>query len=124
MISFFLHGEPQPKGSVQGFLRGDKVIVTHTAKSKVWEESIRWQVKDYQHNLDGPLAVSLDFYLTRGKSVKRQYPAVTPDIDKLTRAVLDALKGVIADDARITDLHVTKRYATGGPGVQVIISSD
>jgi Holliday junction resolvase RusA-like endonuclease len=42
-------------------------------------------------------------------------PAARPDIDKLTRAVLDALKTgrAYTDDGQVTDLAVRKRYATG-----------
>jgi Holliday junction resolvase RusA-like endonuclease len=41
---------------------------------------------------------------------------VKPDIDKLTRAILDGLTdgGLLADDARVVELHITKRYPTPG----------
>ncbi|WP_257898915.1 RusA family crossover junction endodeoxyribonuclease [Rhodococcus qingshengii] len=40
-------------------------------------------------------------------------PAVKrPDIDKISRAILDAITGVlIADDSQVVDLHATKRLA-------------
>ena len=45
--------------------------------------------------------VELDFYLPRPKTVKRQWPTVRPDADKLLRAVLDLMTkaGVYCDDA-------------------------
>ena len=45
-----------------------------------------------------------------------------PDIDKLTRAVMDALAdGVVFDqDSQVTDLRIRKRYADNQPaGVHV-----
>ena len=53
-----------------------------------------------------------------------RYPGRKPDIDKLTRAVLDALVagGGIRDDARVVRLHADKTYfrRRRGPGVAVL----
>lgn len=39
------------------------------------------------------------------------WPGVKPDVDKMARAVLDALTGVLwVDDAQVVDLHATKVY--------------
>ena len=58
--------------------------------------------------------MSLAFYFSRPKSVsykKRPDHTVKPDIDKLIRAVLDALTGIFyADDAQVDELYVTKMY--------------
>ena len=69
---------------------------------------------------DGPVEVSLAFTFARpkshftGKGALRAGAPVTPgkpDIDKLCRAVLDALTGVVyADDAQVVGLKATKRY--------------
>lgn len=46
------------------------------------------------------------------------FPAVNPDLDKLARAVLDALTGIAyRDDAQVVELLASKRYGT--PGVAV-----
>lgn len=45
-----------------------------------------------------------------------------PDTDKLSRAVLDALAGVVyAQDQQVTDMHATKRTARIGeqPGLHI-----
>ena len=58
------------------------------------------------------LSVSITFWLTRPKSVKRQYATGTYDIDKLTRAVLDSLQDkVLTNDNLVVDLAVRKTYA-------------
>lgn len=73
----------------------------------------------------GPVDVALTFYLTRpknhygtGRNAERlkqsapSFPAVHPDIDKLTRAVLDALTGIcFEDDRQVVGLVVAKRYS-------------
>ena len=40
------------------------------------------------------------------------HPTVKPDVDKLSRSVLDALTGIVwVDDAQVVDKTVRKRYA-------------
>lgn len=68
----------------------------------------------------GPLAVRLVLAMPRPSSApktRRTWPAVKPDVDKLARALLDALTdaGVWKDDAQVVDLHVLKDYP--GPDV-------
>jgi len=71
--------------------------------------------------------VGLDFVLPRPKSApKRSTPHATkrPDVDKLARACLDAITGVIVgDDAQMVDLRATKRLAELGetPGVEITV---
>lgn len=51
-------------------------------------------------------------------------PIGKPDLDKLARALLDALKGVCwADDAQVAQLAARKRYANKGeaPHVAVLV---
>src|SRR5690606_17166348 len=54
-----------------------------------------------------------------------RWPAGRPDLDKLARAALEAITGVvIADDSTVVDLCLRKRYAhNGGPrfGVSVTV---
>ncbi len=66
--------------------------------------------------LDNPfitaVSVSLTFWLTRPKSVKREYATGTYDLDKLTRAVLDSLQDkVLTNDNLVVDLTARKNYA-------------
>jgi crossover junction endodeoxyribonuclease RusA len=75
----------------------------------------------------GPVVVELEFVLYRPKATpKSKTPPATkaPDIDKLCRAILDALTHVIyRDDAQVTHLTATKRVAKADeePGVHIWI---
>jgi crossover junction endodeoxyribonuclease RusA len=75
----------------------------------------------------GAVAVGLEFVLPRPKSTpkRRTPPAIKrPDLDKVTRAVLDAITGVVLlDDAQVVDLRVSKRLAGVGktPGVTITV---
>jgi crossover junction endodeoxyribonuclease RusA len=76
----------------------------------------------------GPTAIFINLVLPRPKSAPKTYtPDATkrPDIDKLARACLDAITGVIiADDAQIIELQATKRLAdigeTPGAALEII----
>lgn len=61
----------------------------------------------------------VDFHLRRPDSVgiRRVWPFVKPDADKLARGVCDALTGWIwKDDALVVRLIVQKRYADADTG--------
>lgn len=63
----------------------------------------------------GPVRVEVIFYLDRPSTVtqaKRPWPIKPPDIDKLVRAVCDALTDaeVWADDGQIVELCAEKHY--------------
>jgi crossover junction endodeoxyribonuclease RusA len=74
----------------------------------------------------GGVRVMLDFALQRPKSLPKRTSQhlKKPDIDKLARAVLDALTGILyRDDSEVVRLDVTKRYAapTEAPSVRITI---
>ncbi len=127
MISFTVYGTPVAKGSTKAFVvKGRAVTTTNNPKTKDWQGLIATVAQGCRpENLyDGAVSVMLEFYFTRPKSVKkhkRPYPSVKPDIDKLTRASLDGLTGiVITDDARITDIKAVKRY-DDSPRVEITV---
>lgn len=78
--------------------------------------------------IDGPVAVRLDFVMPRPKSTPktRATPAATkkPDLDKLIRAILDAVTAVAwHDDSQVVSVVASKRLAEldERPGVLVRI---
>jgi Holliday junction resolvase RusA-like endonuclease len=63
------------------------------------------------------LARPLSHYSDLQGLLKRRYedsePTAPPDIDKLARAVLDALTGIVYDDdSQVIELQATKRFDT------------
>ena len=70
--------------------------------------------------MEGPLgpyvAISAVFQMPKPKTTKYpDYPGGTPDLDKLQRAVGDALtaSGIVEDDARIVRWHTDETWAGG-----------
>jgi Holliday junction resolvase RusA-like endonuclease len=69
-----------------------------------------------------PVELIVTFYLPRPKKPKFFFPAVKPDLDKLVRAVSDALSGVVyRDDSLVCSLTASKEYGTVRTGARVIV---
>lgn len=69
----------------------------------------------------GPVEIRARFRLEKPPSVKRLDPTVKPDLDKLGRAVQDALEGIAyPSDGQICNIVSTKIYAPS-PGVDIEI---
>lgn len=66
-----------------------------------------------------PVEIDLLFTLQRPKTVTRREPTALHDLDKLIRAVLDALTAIAyRDDGQVTVIKAQKRYGEQ-PGVEV-----
>ena len=70
-----------------------------------------------------PVAVQLRFDLRRPVRGRRSWPCVRPDLDKLARAVLDAIteSGLVEDDGQVCELSAVKRYAESPDDVGVTV---
>lgn len=116
-VGFTVYGTPAPQGSKRAFVaRGRAIITEQVKRSGPWRDRVAAagvQAMGGASPFNVPVAVVILFRVPRPKKVKRPFPSVAPDIDKLTRALLDGLTagGVLTDDALVVDLHVTKRYA-------------
>lgn len=138
-ITFKIRGLPEPKGSMKAFLpKGAKFpVVTTTNRSlRSWETLVRqgasreaeranWKMP--QRGI--PLTAYVSCVLPRPASLAKRYVSHTkkPDLDKLIRAVLDAMTGILyTDDSQITHLSATKRYThpDEGPFCVVRIGCD
>jgi Holliday junction resolvase RusA-like endonuclease len=97
-------------------------IVSKSPDLKAWRKKVAGVVEGQvgTPNHLGPVSVFAIFYLTKPKSVKRDFVTVPPDLDKLQRSIGDALSidtNYIKDDAQIIEWHATKLY--GNPGVLI-----
>ena len=122
MISFFAEGKAIPQGSMK-FIRPGVMIHARAAELASWRALIAYRAKEAGcHPIEGPICIKLRFQMRRPKTVKRTYPTVAPDADKLLRACCDALTGVAyVDDAQIVRIMVEKVY--GSPiGVHIEVS--
>lgn len=117
--------------SVQGnhaVSRHGYVYEKSSAALKAWRNQIIFAARmqwGLRPPLAGPLLVWLEFAMPAPKRKVRELPTVRPDLDKLVRPCLDALtaSAIYSDDAQVTELRATKRYAAEdeGPGVRIRI---
>lgn len=137
-LIFSVSGLPAPSGSrrvVPIRRRDGSQTYRLVADKKVsdWIATVRCKAQEAmagQPPWDGPLHVHLEFRFPRPKSHYRggrrdkdrlrpnapKLAAKRPDLDKLCRAILDALTGVVyLDDAQVAYLQARKAYTDDGP---------
>jgi crossover junction endodeoxyribonuclease RusA len=143
-IAFVVRGRPVPQG---GLTRSPSGGLYHSGGPRLrrWRAAISLaatEARGFEPVITGPVIVVGRFVLARpanhylpvnGRRAVRElrldapkYPAGTPDVDKLARALLDALTGVvIKDDAQVASLMAVKLYETDelAEGVRVRVSS-
>jgi Holliday junction resolvase RusA-like endonuclease len=148
-VSFFVEGLAKPAGSKRAFclkrngaFTGRAVVTDDCKTSKSWKQVVRHAATAHLSALSSfevfntPLKFEACFIMPRPRGhfrasgalskagALKPFPAVKPDVLKLTRAVEDALTGVIyTDDALIVTEHIRKRYGDR-PGVAVRISEE
>lgn len=124
MIAFFVAGRVAPQGSKR-YVGGNRAsggrFIEASKYLPEWRKRVTQVAADHmaEHNLppiSGPVSLYVTFYIERPASVsarKRPHPIVPPDIDKLVRAVSDALSdgNVWLDDAQVTKVVARKHYA-------------
>ena len=111
-LTFPVEGDAKPKGSPSIVLPkkpGARPFVHESAAGKKWQRQVRDMASTViiDPPLDQPCALELVFYLPPQKGKVRA--DTKPDIDKLTRTVLDALEGIAyTQDSRVVDVHAIK----------------
>lgn len=115
-MKFVFRIEPYPKRTATFGMRGRFPRVIKNKKTTEFETNLK-QLCAIQYKsaaLTGPLAVKVAFFLTKPKSVKREYPIVKPDVDNLLKSTFDAMNGILwEDDCQIVSLEASKRYSNG-----------
>ncbi len=126
-LSIVVHGEPIPQGSAKAYNIRGRAIVTHdNQRLRPWREAVKQAALDVygtnQNPMDGPIDISIWFTVPKPKSApkrKKTWPTRRPDLDKLCRGILDALKdaGVYKDDSQVIRLCAYKHYVSDQGGV-------
>jgi crossover junction endodeoxyribonuclease RusA len=122
MITFFAAGTPAPQGSKRHIGLG--VMIESSKKLKPWRLGVSaiamQEMKRKGLSLcKGACAVELRFIMPRPKAIKNTARhSKRPDIDKLSRGVLDALTHVVyEDDSLVCELVASKWYTTASEQV-------
>jgi Holliday junction resolvase RusA-like endonuclease len=118
VIQFRADGIPVPQGSMK--VINGRVLHSQGSALAVWRSTIAWSAKQAGAiPVADPIQMTLVFIMPRPKTVKREFPSVAPDLDKLIRAALDALTGVAyLDDGQVVEIHAHKIYGSS-PGLEI-----
>lgn len=132
MIEFWVTGEPAPQGSKRHVGAGR--MIESSAKVRPWRDTVCDAALTAAATTEGtrwlgvpdkPVELIAYFYLRRPPSApkRRFHPDRKPDLDKLLRSTLDALKdsGLIADDARVVRATTQKIYAEAGQATGAVV---
>lgn len=112
-------GEPVPQGSTRAFItKSGRPIITHSNRNlKEWRQRIATEAQKERPkswDMDQAILLGVDFLMPRPKTLPKRIKenVKRPDLDKLVRAVLDALTGIyFKDDAQVVQVFAGKRYA-------------
>jgi len=142
LVTFQVQGIPQPKGSTRAFVPKSwaqkaaaagvsprAVTTAANPKTAGWQQLIREQAQQASPDglFVGPIVVAVVFRFPRPASApKRVLHHVTkPDVDKLIRACLDGLAGVLfADDRAVIEVRARKVFALPPttPGADITVA--
>ena len=126
-VSFTVYGQPVPKARARTVRKGGRTWSFTPKKVKTWENAVKEEAeKHFDEPFNGPVALSLAFYMKRPKSRKKDnYVMTTPDLDNLEKAFLDGLNEIAyGDDKQVVVKNAVKKYIiTGEPRVEVVISA-
>lgn len=133
-LTFRAFGTPVTQGSMSARVVNGRTIVYHQrdAQLQSWRADVAeaaflaLHLAGWERNM--PTLVRLDMrflfrrpdsHYTAAGGIRAHAKAAAPgaDLDKLVRAVLDALSGVLYDDdRRVVELSATKEWARSEPG--------
>lgn len=128
--------EPVPKLRPRFKIVRGKVFTHTPEKTKEFENKVAAmyleKTKQGMFECHKPLSVSITFCLEIPKSFTKKkrtdiesgilQHTVKPDLDNLTKAILDALNGIAwNDDAQIVNLNVHKEYSSGSGYISIYI---
>lgn len=130
-IVFTVFGVAQPKGSTRAFVPKGwtrPIVTSDNPKNKGWQqlvaESASRELSGEGGLIEGPVELRVAFFLPRPKSLSKSVTAhlKKPDLDKLVRAVKDALTKVVwQDDAQVVLISARKEYAAPSDSPRAVI---
>jgi Holliday junction resolvase RusA-like endonuclease len=133
-FKFTAFGDPAPQGSKRYV--GNGRFIEASSKLKPWRSAVADAVflelvkTGAEGQFTEPVVVDVTFRLPKPKTVKRLWPSIAPDLDKLQRALGDAMSvdaSLLADDSLIVAWHSRKVYSEAslaGASVEVRLATE
>ncbi len=124
-MKFTILMSPVAKARARTVIKGGRVMTFTPSKTVRAENMIRTEItkSNVFYPAGIPLLMTVIFVVEKPKSAnkKRLYPVTRPDLDNLTKTVLDGCnKYLYADDSQIVSLYTSKEYGSP-PRVEIFI---
>lgn len=145
-LTFRVLGLPRPAGSKRAFAirkngkpTGRIAVVDDCKESRDWKSTVSNEAAIAMRTVNrqlcvGPVTLSVAFQMPRPKGHYRtgkhanelrpsapQFPITKPDLLKLTRAVEDALTGIVwRDDSQVVAQRLEKKYGQPGCFIEIV----
>lgn len=120
LFDFQVEQRPAVQGNHRVGRQG-QIYEASSAALRVWRDSIGWEARRAMGRRApavGPVLLEVWFRLKTPARLATDWPHHRPDVDKLSRAVLDALTGIAyLDDAQVVGLAAWK--VCGTPGARI-----
>lgn len=125
-IHFTVQGTPKAQPRVKAARRGGFVHVYTPNGADEWKKKVRdaYAAMGKREKISRAVELTLYFFIARPKShfsksgalkpTAPAHPICKPDIDNLSKAVMDALSDAWADDSVVTRLNACKQYGSDG----------
>jgi crossover junction endodeoxyribonuclease RusA len=124
-LDIYINGSPRTQGSITPVMRKTGgVFMKQTEGLGPWRDTIAWHARAKRpEKIEKPRSVGvvLDFTIEAPKKSRNTFPR--GDVDKLSRACLDALTGICwDDDVQVVSLNATKQWGQH-PGVRIRVAA-
>lgn len=129
MIHFEVVGVPAPQGSKKHV--GNGIMVESSKKLKPWRDAVADAAKEAmggREPYDQAMRLAVEFRMPMPQSRRKRdrlfgmlWAEKKPDIDKILRATLDAMKtgGVYSDDARVVEVYMVMVEVNSWTGARI-----
>lgn len=120
-LQFTVFGKPEPQGSTRAFLpKGSTrpIITSDNPKLKSWRQELSKAAIAACVDCEGwplesriPVQVALQFFFKPPQKTNGKEKTTRPDVDKLMRAVLDGMTGIVYhDDSQVAHAQISKIF--------------
>jgi len=125
-LRIIAHGTPASQGSKNSY---GKNLVESDKQLPAWRAAVKAAAKlaagPNWEPIDTAVKIAGEIRIRKPKTTKfNDHPAGPKDLDKMQRAIGDALEsaGILTNDARIVHWDIKKVWATNTPGLDITIS--
>ena len=124
-FNLIVYGVPQPQGSMRAFIPKSwhrPIVTSDNRKLRPWRQELAQTAMIAMRESGAkmaargvPISITLNFFFERPRSERKSaiHKVTKPDLDKLLRAVLDGLTGIVyADDGQVCVAECRKIFGS------------